>query len=123
MRTRPLVAIALALPLLAGCSQSGGGSAAPGGDKIAVTVNDQGCTPASIEAPAGTIVFAVTNGGTEAGEFEVLEGTQVLDEVEDIVPGVTQDMTIDLEPGTYELICYLDDSPRGTLTVTEAAAS
>jgi iron uptake system EfeUOB component EfeO/EfeM len=123
MRTRPLVAFALALPLLAACSQSGGGSQAAGGDKIAVTVNDQGCTPASIEAPAGTIVFAVTNGGTEAGEFEVLEGTQVLDEVEDIVPGVTQDMTIDLEPGTYELICYLDDSPRGTLTVTEAAAS
>jgi iron uptake system EfeUOB component EfeO/EfeM len=73
--------------------------------------------------PAGTTVFSVTNNGTEAGEFEVLEGTQVLDEVEDIVPGVTQDMTIDLEPGTYELICYLDDSPRGTLTVTEAAAS
>ena len=123
MRTRPLVAIAIALPLLAACSQSGGGNAAPGGDTIAVTVNDQGCTPATIEAPAGTIVFAVTNGGNEAGEFEVLEGTQVLDEVEDIVPGVTQDMTIDLQPGTYELICYLDDSPRGTLTVTEAAAS
>ena len=123
MRTRHLVAIALALPMLAACSQSSGGTEPPGGDKIAVTVNDQGCTPASIEAPAGTIVFAVTNGGTEAGEFEVLEGTQVLDEVEDIVPGVTQDMTIDLEPGTYELICYLDDSPRGTLTVTEAAAS
>ena len=119
MRTRPLIAIALALPLLAACSQSGGESAAAGGDKIAVTVNDQGCTPASIEAPTGTIVFAVTNGGTEAGEFEVLEGTQVLDEVEDIVPGVTQDMTIDLEAGTYELICYLDDSPRGSLTVTE----
>ena len=119
MRTRALVAIALALPLLAACSSSGGGSEATGGDKIAVTVNDEGCTPATIEAPAGTIVFAVTNGGTEAGEFEVIEGTQVLDEVENIVPGVTQDMTIDLEAGTYELICYLDDSPRGTLTVTE----
>ena len=122
MRTRPLVAVALALPLLAACSQSRGGDA-DDGEKIAVTVNDQGCTPGAIEAPAGTIVFAVTNGGTEAGEFEVLEGTQVLDEVEDIVPGVTQDMTIDLQPGTYELICYLDESPRGTLTVTEAAAS
>ena len=119
MRTRLFVAIALALPLLAACSQSGGGSQATGDDKIAVTVNDQGCTPGTIEAAAGTVVFAVTNGGTEAGEFEVLEGTQVLDEVEDIVPGVTQDMTIDLEAGTYELICYLDDSPRGTLTVSE----
>ena len=47
----------------------------------------------------------------------------MLDEVEDIVPGVTQDLTITLEPGSYELICYLDDAPRGTLTVTEAAAS
>jgi iron uptake system component EfeO len=120
MRTRPLLAIALALPLLAACSASGGGGeATTGGETIAVTVNDEGCTPASIEASAGTIVFAVTNGGTEAGEFEVLEGTQVLDEVENIVPGVTQNMTIDIEAGTYELICYLDDSPRGTLTVTD----
>jgi iron uptake system EfeUOB component EfeO/EfeM len=123
MRTRPIAALALALPLLAGCSQSGGGAASAGSESIAVTVNDQGCTPSPIEAPAGTIVFAVTNGGTEAGEFEVLQGTTVLDEVEDIVPGVTQNLTITLEPGSYELICYLDDSPRGTLTVTEAAAS
>ena len=119
MRTRLFAVLALALPLLAACSQSGGGAATAGSGSIAVTVNDQGCTPSPIEAPAGTIVFAVTNGGTEAGEFEVLEGTQVLNEVEDIVPGVTQEMTIDLGAGTYELICYLDDSPRGTLTVTE----
>ena len=117
MRIRPLVAIALALPLLAACSQSGGGGDADSGDAIAVTVNDQGCTPGTIEAPAGEIVFAVLNGGTEAGEFEVLQGTTVVDEVENIVPGVTQNMTVTLEAGTYELICYLDDSPRGTLTV------
>jgi iron uptake system EfeUOB component EfeO/EfeM len=30
---------------------------------------------------------------------------------------VTQNMTVTLEAGEYELICYLDDSPRGTLTV------
>jgi iron uptake system component EfeO len=119
MRTRPLVSLALALPLLAACSQSGGGSTAAAGGSIAVTVNDQGCSPSTIEATAGELVFAVTNGGTEAGEFEVLEGTQVLDEVENIVPSVTQNLTITLEPGSYELICYLDDAPRGTLTVTE----
>ena len=119
MRTRPLVSLALALPLLAACSQSGGGSTAAAGDSIAVTVNDQGCTPGTIEAAAGELVFAVTNGGTEAGEFEVLNGTTVVDEVENIVPGVTQNMTVTLEAGSYELICYLDDSPRGTLTVTE----
>jgi len=119
MRTRPLVSLALALPLLAACSQSGGGSTAAAVESIAVTVNDQGCSPSTIEASAGELVFAVTNGGTEAGEFEVLEGTQVLDEVENIVPSVTQNLTITLEPGSYELICYLDDAPRGTLTVTE----
>jgi iron uptake system component EfeO len=111
--------MALAVPMLAACSMNGGGSGAAGGDKVAVGVDDQGCTPSTIEVPAGTTVFEVTNNGTEAGELEVLEGNQVLDEVEDIVPGVAREMTIDLEPGTYELICYLDDSPRGTLTVTE----
>ena len=117
MRTRALVSLALALPLLAACSLNGGGSPAAGGESIAVTVNDQGCTPGTLEATAGELVFAVTNGGTDAGEFEVLQGDTVIDEVENIVPGVTQNMTVTLEPGTYELICYLDDSPRGTLTV------
>ena len=74
MRTRPFTALALVLPLLAACSQSGGGAATAGNASIAITVNDQGCTPSPIETPAGTIVFAVTNGGTEAGEFEVLRG-------------------------------------------------
>jgi len=119
MRTRALVSLALALPLLAACSQSGGGSTAAAGESIAISVNDQGCSPSSIEATAGELLFAITNGGTEAGEFEVLEGTQVLDEVENIVPGVTQNLTITLEPGTYELICYLDEAPRGALNVTE----
>ena len=118
MRTRFFVSLALALPLMTACSQSGGGSTAAAGESIAVTVDDQGCDPSTIEATAGELVFAVTNGGTEAGEFEVLEGTQVLDEIENIVPGVTQNLTITLEPGTYELICYLDDAPRGTITVT-----
>jgi iron uptake system component EfeO len=123
MRTVPVLAILLALSVVAACTGSGGGGGAAGGEKVAVAVNDQGCTPSTIEVPTGTIVFAVTNNGSEAGEFEVLEGGQVLDEVENIVPGVSRDMTIDLEPGTYELICYLDDSPRGSLTVTEAVAS
>jgi len=120
---RPIAGLALAVPLLAACTGSGGGAAASGSATIAVTVDDQGCSPSAIEAQAGDVVFNVTNGGSEAGEFEVLDGTQVLDEVENIVPGITRDMRITLEPGTYDLICYEDDSPRGTLTVSEAAGS
>ena len=106
MRTVPVLAIVLALPVLAACTGSGGGGGAAGGEKVAVGVNDQGCTPSTIEVPSGTTVFAVTNNGSEAGEFEVLQGGQVLDEVEDIV--FSQTMCTADDVATMVLDCARD---------------
>ena len=90
--------------------------------RVPVTVDDAGCEPAAIEVPAGVVVFEVTNGGGDVGEFEVLEGDRVVDEVENILPGFVINLATRLDGGTYETVCYTLTSPRGSLTVTGGAA-
>ena len=114
-----------ALSLMA-CSSGGSASPDPtgaGAIRVPVSVSEAGCEPAALTATAGDIVFEVTNGGPEAGEFEILDGDAVLHEVEDIVPSLVGELSVRLEAGEYQLICYADRSPRGTLTVTAAASS
>ena len=106
MRSPALAALGLALPLLVGCNASGGSPSQGAEARIPVTINDEGCSPSSIEAAAGKVVFEVTNGGSEVGEFEVLSGTRVVDEVENIVPGFVINFTTRLDGGSYDLICY-----------------
>ena len=121
-RSRSLAALGLIVPLLAACGSSPGGSSAGPEARIPVTVNDAGCSPSSIEAAAGRIVFEVTNAGSDVGEFEVLSGTRVVDEVENIVPGFVINFATRLDGGSYDLICYSLQSPRGTLAVSGGAA-
>ncbi|MEJ2484728.1 MAG: hypothetical protein P8Y68_03235 [Anaerolineales bacterium] len=35
-------------------------------------------------------------------------GLTVVDEVEDVEPGMTTDLTVTLEPGNYVLLCNID---------------
>jgi iron uptake system component EfeO len=105
-------------------SSAPGASSAAGGDtRVPVTVTEAGCAPAALQATAGRVVFEVTNGGPELGEFEVLSGTTVVDEVENIVPGFVVNLASHLDGGTYELICYAKRSPRAALTVSGEAAA
>lgn len=109
-----LVATAIVAAACSAAPAASSGSAAP----IAVTVNAGGCSPATLSAKAGKVTFAVTNAGPEAGEFEVLSGTSVVGEVENVVPGVPVSLSLDLAAGQYALICYGDAAPRGTLAVS-----
>jgi iron uptake system component EfeO len=91
--------------------------------RVQVSVDDAGCNPAAIEVPAGVVIFEVSNLGGDIGEFEILSGDRVIDEVENIVPGFVVNMVARLEGGEYETICYSLVSPRGTLSVTGSATS
>ena len=64
-----------------------------------------GCSPTTVSATAGRVVFEVTNAGPELGEFEVLSGTTVVDEVENIVPGFV--VNLDVPPRWRELRAHL----------------
>jgi uncharacterized cupredoxin-like copper-binding protein len=76
------------------------------------------------EVSAGMITFEVTNNGTVEHNFEI-EGQgieQVFDQ--NLQPGETRSMTVELQPGTYEVYCPVGDHAeqgmRLELTVIES---
>jgi iron uptake system component EfeO len=121
---RRSIAVVLALtPLIGVCVACGDDSAssADGVRTIEVTLTDAGCEPASMSAVAGPTTFHVTNDGA-AGvtEFEILSGTKILGEVENIAPGLDRKFSLTLEVGSYVTYCPGAKKERGTLEVAES---
>jgi iron uptake system component EfeO len=108
-----------------------GGSDAPGTsaalDTIPVAASDDACEVEASELEAGTHEFAVTNGGSKVTEFYVYaEGDRVMAEVENIAPGLSRDLLVELPAGEYETACkpgMIGDGIRNALTVTGEAAT
>ena len=120
--------------LLVGCTSVGGGT------NIETRLADDSITLSSAEVPAGKVTFDITNTAGQAHEVEVFSGAipgqrppvvnhvadtkglSVVGEKEDILGGTNVKLTLDLEPGTYLVICNLPDHyQRGMvaeLTVT-----
>ena len=102
---------------------SGGGAAAA--DTVPVAATDDACDVASSELPAGTHSFAVTNSGAQVTEFYVYaEGDRVMGEVENIAPGLTRELLVELPAGSYQTACkpgMVGDGIRADLTVTGEA--
>lgn len=111
MRTPIVLAAAtLALAGLTACSSTGAGTTteatAAGDGKIAVAATDTECTVAKSDLAAGTSTFSITNKGTKVTEFYVYAaGDRVMGEVENIVPGLTRDVVVELPAGVYETAC------------------
>lgn len=108
--------------VLAGCAADGG--AAAGGDSTRVTVESgaASCDLSTTSAPAGTVVFTVTNTGDDVTEFYLYEadGEAVVGEVENIGPGLSRDLTARLDAGTYVTACkpgMVGEGIRGSFTV------
>lgn len=118
----PAVGLAL-LALGAGACAEASGE----GSAVQVSMKDYELTVSPDTAPAGTITLEASSDGPSVHEFEVFEvtgdadpdalsvkddvaitdGLTLVDEVEDIVPGASAELTLDLEPGTYAVICNL----------------
>jgi uncharacterized cupredoxin-like copper-binding protein len=107
-------------------------SAAAGATIVNVTLQEWAVVPDAESAPAGEVTFAVTNDGPDdVHEFVIVRtdldpgdlptdatGTvdeagvqfqsgemEVIDEIEDLAVGDTQEVTVTLEAGSYVLIC------------------
>jgi uncharacterized cupredoxin-like copper-binding protein len=112
----------------AGCDEAEPGDTPEGeGAVVSVAMKDWEIALDPSTAPAGAITFDVTNEGPTTHEFEIFsgdadpatlpvesgvantEGLQLIDEVEDVTAGATAELAVDLEPGTYALICNLPD--------------
>ena len=121
----PIAAAAvLVVGLIAGCSAAASptpAGSAPAGT-ILVTTSEYKFAPATLTAPAGSVTFRITNAGAETHEFEIFQGETVIDEVEDIVPGITRDLTLTMTPGAYTFVCVLNGHDalgmKGNLTIT-----
>ena len=89
---------------------------------IEVTAEDHKFVPDELEAEAGELTLSIRNLGQSIHEFEIFEGRTLVDEVEDIAPGLTRELTVSLKAGTYEYACKFEDhyerGMKGTLRVS-----
>ncbi|AWN52135.1 iron uptake system protein EfeO [Methylobacterium sp. 17Sr1-1] len=114
---------ALALVLLSTVAASAQAPEPQVSEPVAVTVTDKGCEPAALTVPAGKSVFKISNKSRRVLEWEILQGTMIVEERENIIPGFVQSLSATLQPGSYEMTCGLLSNPKGTLTVTATAAA
>jgi iron uptake system component EfeO len=135
VRHRAASIVVLAAVLSLGAVSCGGGDGGEGGDgggtTVAVTLQEFAVLPAASTAPAGSITFDVTNTGPDdVHEFVIFktdldpgalptlpdgsvdeagEGVELIDEIEDIAVGDAPSLTVDLDAGSYALICNIYD--------------
>lgn len=130
-RRRPLTllfAVSAGALMLSACGAS---SESADVTTIAVDATDTACTLDTSAIAAGTTRFIVTNNGNDTTEVYVYaerDGvfSTVVSEVENIGPGATRDMQVDLVSGDYEIACkpgQTGDGIRAGLEVRGASSA
>ena len=103
-------------------------STAPSPVTVNVTEREFNIALDRASAPRGTVIFHVTNVGADTHEFLVIRtdrapnalpteangsyqengaGTSLLDEIDEVDPGQSKDLTISLDNAKYVLICNM----------------
>ena len=104
-----------------GASGAAAATGTPAADgTVTVSVTDTACEPMQITVPSGKTTFVIKNASGRALEWDILKGVMVVDERENIAPGLSNNLTATLLPGEYEMTCGLLNNPRGKLTVTDS---
>jgi len=121
MGARAATLATIAALALAGCTSNSTNGAA----SIAVAIADDTCTLSAAQAPAGHAVFTLKNTGSKVAEFYVYaaDGTTIIAELENVGPGITRDLVVALDEGTYVTSCDpgMDGSPIRSDFVATAA--
>jgi plastocyanin len=96
---------------------AGGGG---GGESITISETEFALDPADPTVKAGELTITAVNDGNTVHNLEV-EGNGVEEITDDLDPGQSGELTLDLEPGSYEIYCaigsHADQGMEGTLTV------
>ncbi len=99
-----VVVVVVAVMALAGASCSSDSSSTA--SAVDVVATDDSCTPTRTEYDAGKVTFNVKNKGHKVTEMYVYgDDDKVVGEVENIGPGTSRKMTVDVKAGKYELAC------------------
>lgn len=107
LRIGALALGAALLPALTGCGDDDSASDSTG---VSIDAGKDSCDVAQTDFTPGEITFSVINSGDDITEVYVYgkqgdEFSEVIAEVEDIGPGVSRDLTVDLEAGEYQITC------------------
>lgn len=94
----------LGVGVLSGCVANN-----PSGESVVLTVESSadGCSVSAAETPAGATSFSITNTGDQVTEFYLLgdDGLRIVGEAENIGPGLTRDLVVQLAEGSYFTAC------------------
>jgi len=124
MRVSMLRSVVVTVAMVAAVAACGGGS-----NNITGTLTEWTVKTDATTAKAGEVIFTVTNAGGIGHEFLVVktdiaagqipldgdhfaeptDGLEVIDEIGEYAAGTTETLTLNLEPGTYQLVCNLPD--------------
>lgn len=121
----PTVALsALVLPLAACVDNTAPAEAT---DAITVDSAADACTVSAAEAPSGKLTFTITNSGDDVTEFYLLadDKLRVVSELENIGPGLTRDLVVQVPAGDYYTACkpgMVGDGITAAFTVTDSGA-
>jgi len=106
-----LAAAATAVLALSACSDSSSGSG------VAVKASDTECAPETTSLTAGVTTFEVNNVGKKGTELYVLRPNgSTIGERENIGPGTTVKLTVELPAGDYVVRCRPGDIGEGIKT-------
>lgn len=127
MSSRPtlaLVGLATAVALAA-CSSAGSGASDLGSGTpaaVALVATKDGCAPAPTTLPAGPMTFTIRNDNAPAvSEVELMKGSKILGEKENLIPGKTASFSLRLAPGTYTVYCPGAKTDKAAFVVTAAS--
>ena len=129
---RRLLLLALLVPaalVLAACGSDDGddeGGESAGGQTVELVATEFAFDPADVSVDeAGETTFTVSNEGEFPHALEI-EGNGIEEGTEQLSPGDSGSVTVELEPGEYELYCpvgdHRDQGMVGTLVVGGEAA-
>jgi len=118
--------MAIAAVSLAACASDPSESTSTASGDLTVNATDSECSVSASTLEAGPSTFTVTNKGSKVTEFYVYaDGDRIMGEVENVGPGLSRELVVDLPKGTYEGACkpgMIGDGIRQTLSVTGEAA-
>ena len=131
----PLALMALAVPAaVTGCgdddeeedltaptTEAEGPGDTGGGETVRISEVDFALEPDQVDVASGPVTFEVSNDGDTLHNLEI-EGQGVEEELpQDLQPGQSGTLEVDLQPGTYEMYCpvgnHADMGMVGELTV------
>jgi len=115
-------------------TSSTAGSTAMGGTTVAVGLTDYAISVSPATGPAGELTFEISNTATQEHEMVILKtdlspealptkddgtldeegaGVEPIDEVEGVQAATTETLTVDLESGSYVLVCNIYNDKTG----------